>query len=322
MTLDNGTNVVTLNLNPAKATPSVQLTDEEKYGMYHIHRWNGSPGFAHWGYQEPKGNKSIESNTRCNMVEGSYEGTIFPKNLTENSTIKLYRRSFCRPVPFHYIGKATTKYGMEGIQYQVNQSFLDPLKTNPDSYCYQKKDKILKKGIGNLAPCYHDMPIVLSFPHFLNADPWVLDQIDGLSPDKSLHDSSFILHQQLGIPLEGALRSQINLEIGETRFNPKTKPFNNKILPLFWLQLSIGPIPTGIRTLMIFVCSVLPVLESICVLVFGTVGLFLVASGSVTHFWSYRQHCNSMLNLGNSYQIVPILPVNSKSEDTDCGKKH
>jgi hypothetical protein len=37
------------------------------------------------------------------------------------------------------------------------------------------------------------IPVALSFPHFLNGDPQLLEKMDGLSPDPSKHESIFVI---------------------------------------------------------------------------------------------------------------------------------
>lgn len=34
-----------------------------------------------------------------------------------------------------------------------------------------------------------DAPLYVSFPHFLNADPSLINAVDGLSPEKDKHES-------------------------------------------------------------------------------------------------------------------------------------
>lgn len=40
---------------------------------------------------------------------------------------------------------------------------------------------------------YVDIPVAVSLPHFYNSDPSLLNEVEGLSPNKSLHESIIIL---------------------------------------------------------------------------------------------------------------------------------
>ena len=69
--------------------------------------------------------------------------------------------------------------------------------------CYCQKDKgssvFTKKrcppaGIFNASSCNFGMPTLTSFPHFYQADETIIEQIDGLDPQKELHESYVDLH--------------------------------------------------------------------------------------------------------------------------------
>lgn len=309
MALDNATNIVTLNLHPELGLASPILTEKERSAVYHIHRWNGSPGLKHWGYVET--NETVKENSRCNMVEGAFEGTVFPPNMEENTTLKLYRRAFCRPVPFVYKGKGVTKDGIDGMVFQVDQLFLARPEENPENSCYCVKNKCLPKGMGSLSPCYYDIPITISQPHFYNADPALLEQIDGMKPNKTAHDSSFLLHRELGVALETSLRIQINLDIGQTKYNPRTRPFNDLVLPLFWLQMRLGDIPGDITFLITTLFHILPVVQDILMYLFAMMGLALMSGSALFILFCPKDEPNGRLSFRGDYSPIPVIPMNS-----------
>lgn len=45
------------------------------------------------------------------------------------------------------------------------------------------------------------------------------------------------IQQEMGLILKGHSRIQINLIMRRTKYNYKTAPFNNMILPLFWTEM-------------------------------------------------------------------------------------
>lgn len=49
--------------------------------------------------------------------------------------------------------------------------------------------------------------------------------------------TNFFFLQQLGIPLWAKSRVQTNLVVRDTKYNAKTRPYNNIVLPVFWMQL-------------------------------------------------------------------------------------
>ncbi|XP_063909506.1 lysosome membrane protein 2 [Zophobas morio] len=309
MALDNASNIVTLNLHPDKVSASPILTEAERLAVYHIHRWNGSPGLKHWGYIDS--DEPVATNSRCNMVEGAFDGTVFPPNVGENTTLKMYRRAFCRPVPFNYKEPIQTKTGHSGLIFEVDPLFLATPKENPENSCYCVKGKCPLKGLGSLSPCYYDIPIMISQPHFYNAHPVLLQQIEGMQPNKEDHDSYFVLQPQLGVPIEASLKIQINLDIGQTRYNAKTEPFNGLVLPLFWLQMRLGDIPHEINLLITILFQVLPVIQQILIYLLGLCGLGLMSASALLALFVSRDETNGRLSFRGDYSPIPIIPINS-----------
>lgn len=52
--------------------------------------------------------------------------------------------------------------------------------------------KCLPEGLVDVTDCYYGFPIALSYPHFLDANPALLDNVTGgISPNRSEHESYF-----------------------------------------------------------------------------------------------------------------------------------
>ncbi|KAK4881445.1 hypothetical protein RN001_004764, partial [Aquatica leii] len=167
MNLDNGSNIVTMNINPEiKMSDNQLLTTEERLQQFSIQNWDGSSGLKHWGYIASNETDSVLQNSKCNLVEGSFMGTIFPRNIKENSSFSLYRRAFCRPIPIQYEKNVVTKDGFKGYLYRVEQNFLATAEENSKNKCYCKSEQCVPKGLGDLSPCYYSIPISMSQPHF------------------------------------------------------------------------------------------------------------------------------------------------------------
>lgn len=57
------------------------------------------------------------------------------------------------------------------------------------------------------------MPIILSEPHFLHADPEVLNYARGLVPNEDLHKTYIVIEPYTGTPLSGQKKTQLNLKL-------------------------------------------------------------------------------------------------------------
>ena len=60
--------------------------------------------------------------------------------------------------------------------------------------------------VGN---CYGGIPIVMTAPHFHNADPGLLDQVIGVSPDIEKHDTVLDIEPITGVALSAHKRIQV-----------------------------------------------------------------------------------------------------------------
>nr|XP_031841755.1 scavenger receptor class B member 1-like [Nomia melanderi] len=228
---DEGDNIVFMNIGKNK-----NMTEED--GRYlSIETYNYSPGMSQWGYQEPEGNETLPQNTICNRVRGSTEGELFPSNLDPHAVFRVFRKAFCKAIPITFKEQLWLDNGFEGYLYSVADNFLDTPDENPDNECFcKKKSQCLKKGLSDMTPCYYSIPAAMSLPHFLNADPSLLNDVEGLSPDFDKHSSKIILQPTIGIPLKVNSRLQINLVMHNT-YNSRTSIFNGLTLPLFWTDL-------------------------------------------------------------------------------------
>ena len=72
--------------------------------------------------------------------------------------------------------------------------------------CYQYcRDGFLR--VGN---CYGGIPIIMTAPHFWNADPDLLNQMEGLEPVSEKHDTFLDIEPITGVALSAHKRIQVS----------------------------------------------------------------------------------------------------------------
>jgi hypothetical protein len=64
----------------------------------------------------------------------------------------------------------------------------------------------------DLQPC-NGAPFLISKVHFLDADPELIKNVDGLKPNRSLHDIRIQFESLVGRPLQARNRIQINVDM-------------------------------------------------------------------------------------------------------------
>ena len=68
-------------------------------------------------------------------------------------------------------------------------------------------------GLLNVTACKFQAPAYVSYPHFMDVDPMILDQFHEnsmIKENRTAHSSYLSLDPKSGIPLEVAIRLQIN----------------------------------------------------------------------------------------------------------------
>lgn len=83
----------------------------------------------------------------------------------------------------------------------------------------------LPEGLVDVTDCYYGFPIALSYPHFLDADPSLLEGVTGLTPNRSMHESFFVLNP-VSIYVKYVILNISNPRLQILRDNKVTKLFN------------------------------------------------------------------------------------------------
>ncbi|KAL1517132.1 hypothetical protein ABEB36_000939 [Hypothenemus hampei] len=301
MSRDNG-NTVTIVKDPSKFSSqhTALLNEEEKSAEFHVVRWNNLTGLKDWGYEK----LLPEEVKKCHLVEGVFDGTIFPKNLPANRTLRLFRKAFCRPITLSFVRDTVGKEGFRQYEYKLDDNMFDVTAEN-DCFCYKNK---CVKGIQNIAPCYYDIPITLSQPHFYNADPKMLEQVNGLNPIKEKHGSLCAIQPELGIPLSGNMRIQVNLQVDETKVNARTRRFHGMQVPLFWIEITTADLPKIVVFLLYLLCNILPVVLEIVKYLLGLGGLALISGSALYTLFKVRLPTTASVS-NSEYTSIPIISI-------------
>ncbi|CDQ64590.1 unnamed protein product [Oncorhynchus mykiss] len=79
-------------------------------------------------------------------------------------------------------------------------------------------------------------PIVVSFPHFYQADDKYINAVDGLHPNKEEHETYLDLNPTTGVPIRACKRAQLNIILNRVQGFPKTKHLNEIIFPIMFVN--------------------------------------------------------------------------------------
>ncbi|XP_055847864.1 lysosome membrane protein 2 [Episyrphus balteatus] len=289
---DEGRNLVTIKLphkpgrkrvrKDGEVTTTVDYGDidyefdnfEPQARDFSIDNWNGLKGLKHWGYEEGA------PNTACNTLQGSFDGTLFPKNMSRGDTFRVYRKAFCRTLPVIYSHPGTLD-GVDAYFFKLAEYAFDTNASDSQTACFCKDKMCLKKGLGKITPCYYNIPSAISFPHFFNADPSLFKSLEGLSPDVKKHGTEIVIQPQLGVPMRVFTRFQVNLLMGEISFNSEMSKFKNMVLPIFWLEIGVEKLTPELILLLQLLFNVCPYVQMGFAILMGAAGVATIGFASL-----------------------------------------
>ncbi|XP_063392440.1 scavenger receptor class B member 1 [Cydia fagiglandana] len=228
-------------------------------GLDHLPHWKDSP---------------------CNDIRAS-EGSFFPpRAVTKSDLVHVYDKDICRILPLQY-RRDVYKDGIQTGLYTPPASTFESADVNPDNKCYCQGEKCPPRGLQNISPCQYSAPVYLSYPHFYDAEPSLLDKFEGLKPVQKTHETYFMIQPKLGVPLEGFVRVQLNIKVSRAPniYVNSINKFPDIIFPVMWIEEGIHEVTTPIWRWIYLATTVGPIaapLLTYSMIVFGTLTIIAV----------------------------------------------
>lgn len=168
----------------------------------------------------------------CRKLKGS-PGEFYPPERNVKEIVDLFTPEMCRSLPYEYHSDKKI-HGIKGNRYNLGLRALDNGTLYKENKCYYKED--MPSGVINMTDCAFDQPFYISFPHFYLADSSYVDAVEGLSPQKELHESYMTLDEKLSITLETVARFQTNIMLDQYGSIVLTKNVPKILMPLFFVE--------------------------------------------------------------------------------------
>jgi len=212
--------------NQGKLTETTGLTEEGHIGK--ITAYNDQPKWGIW-----------REGSECDKAQGSY-GFFFKSGIQKTDRIHLFRKDFCRAIPMVFKEEvAGDMYGgITGYRFSPPDNLLDSPSENPENRCYCKAGSCrgVPSGTFNISTCSYGAPILLSRPHFLNADESLRDATVGLSANPAEHDSYIDIEPVTGMTLGVKAGLQMNVKIIPDETVPKAAGLRDFVYPLAYFM--------------------------------------------------------------------------------------
>ncbi|XP_049535280.1 scavenger receptor class B member 1 [Anopheles darlingi] len=232
----------------------------------------GSPDLAQW------------DGKHCSNIRNASDGTKFKSFIQPDDQLLFFRKSMCRAQRLIQNGTDYQVDGLKATKFVFEDNALDNGEIDPRNKCYCREGHCLPRGLIDVTSCYYGFPIALSYPHFLDADPKVLEHVNGSRPDPVAHRTHFMINPVSGLPLELSVKFQINMALGDLSSMTNCEKFSNLVVPTLWFEIMMPGLPKTLLTRFIFYLKILPVGDLVVkhsLLAFGGI-LLLVAITKVS----------------------------------------
>ncbi|XP_070068807.1 scavenger receptor class B member 1 isoform X2 [Drosophila takahashii] len=226
--------------------------------------YTGVPNPAHSGlYATYRGETNLPQweGDHCSNIEYASDGTKFKSFIQSNETVKFFRKSMCRPINLYRVGEEKTYGSLKGYSYVFEANAFDNGVTNKANKCFCRKGDCQPVGLIDVTDCYYGFPISLSFPHFMNGDLGLQQNITGINPDPAKHSSAFVIQPESGLPLSLSVKVQINMHFKDlTNFQTVSK-FSYLTTPMLWFEIMMTKLPDSLDSRFNFYLNILPLVN-------------------------------------------------------------
>ncbi|XP_069020070.1 lysosome membrane protein 2c [Embiotoca jacksoni] len=204
----------------------VFFTGQQDYKDFaRVDKWNGKSSLNWWTSDE------------CNMINGT-NGVSFHPVITKHEVLYMFSSDLCRSLYAVYEGDVVVKK-IPGYRFSPPSEVFANRTLNPANagFCVPA-DNCLGSGLLNVSPCKQGAPIIMSSPHFYQADEKFVQDVFGMMPDKEQHQTTFDINPLTGIILQAAKRLQINVHVQRFASFSQTGNVRTVVFPVVYLNES------------------------------------------------------------------------------------
>uniref|UniRef100_A0A8C8ZLJ4 Scavenger receptor class B member 2 n=1 Tax=Prolemur simus TaxID=1328070 RepID=A0A8C8ZLJ4_PROSS len=128
-------------------------------------------------------------------------------------------------------------HGLPAFRYKVPAEILANTSDNA-GFCIPEGN-CLGSGVLNVSICKNGAPIIMSFPHFYQADERFVSAIEGMHPNKEDHETFVDINPLTGMILKAAKRFQINIYVKKLDDFVETGDIRTMVFPVMYLNESV-----------------------------------------------------------------------------------
>jgi len=249
----------------------------------------------------------------CHDIIGTDGISYPPEAITKDDPIWIFNDQLSRSIWLNYVQEADVD-GVTTYQYSPRPEVF--AMTNPDNFCYCPKveqcakvdeneedawdisdcqDKSLKleaciDGLLDLQGSY-GVPIIMSTPHFLDADPSLHEAIDGVDPDREKHITFLNIEPTTGMSLQAHKRIQVSVPVAKSEYFHDLQnlrdPEDRIIWPVVWVDEGADATQENLDLLKSMLVTPFILVDVATGLLIGVGGVLILLAGAL-HFFCKR----------------------------------
>ncbi|KAG7257178.1 hypothetical protein CRUP_032768 [Coryphaenoides rupestris] len=127
--------------------------------------------------------------SRCNMINGT-NGAFYHSVVSKEETLYMFSSDLCRSLYALYVEEVTVK-GIPAYRFVPPSQVFANHTLNPDNagFCVPAGN-CLGSGLLNVSGCKQGAPIIMSSPHFYQADEKYVRAVVGMRPNRERHQTT------------------------------------------------------------------------------------------------------------------------------------
>jgi hypothetical protein len=192
-----------------------------------VMEWNGQSQMKYW------------TTNYSNKIRGT-DGTRWGPMLDISPRLDEFSADWCRSI--YYTASEPTPAdngssaaGVKTWRYSMPRAVLDRSAENA-GFCVPPK-RCTDSGVLNVSACRDNYPLMLSQPHFYEAASHYQEDIIGLSPNLTMHQSTVDIELETGEVIQSRRKLQFNAEINfSPAFNETSQFKEGLVFPVAWKE--------------------------------------------------------------------------------------
>ncbi|MCI4386874.1 hypothetical protein PGIGA_G00067780 [Pangasianodon gigas] len=210
-------------------------TDDGEYVFYtgkqnyqdfaRVDLWRGQSSLDWW------------TTNQCNMINGT-NGASFHPIITKTEKLYMFSSDLCRSIYATFESELSVR-GVPAYRFVPPSKVFANTTVNPDNAGFCVGGRCLSSGLLNVSGCKQGAPIIMSYPHFYQADEKFVDDIFGMRPMKEEHETAIDVNPLTGLVVQAAKRLQVNVFIEKLPAFSQTGNVRTLVYPVMYINESV-----------------------------------------------------------------------------------